>query len=214
MRNRVAIAVAPWALFALSACGDGSAPPAPGTYRIRTLSDRGNASLGIRGALAAVRVEYRGPREWVEIVLETQEGGRPVASDILLREPFGAFELDTTGSSTTLRSSRTFTQRSLDLSITIRGIEETLLDGRNALAVVRSAPPGADGFSRVLSKLIRVATMGGSSASSEWFHAASLERSSDPPPDSEATLLWESRTDPGAGTTPIVSKLLLRFVPE
>lgn len=106
-------------------------PPA-GTYRFVTLEP----PPGQLGLIAWFRVEYRGPKPWLEIVLENRVDGEVVGTELLLRRPYGIDDLaaDPSGSTTSVDSTP-FTHPIQTCSLLLSDLPETL-DGKTTFSMV------------------------------------------------------------------------------
>lgn len=70
---------------------DSSLPPV-GSYRISNLDSmrREDPLTRASGKVAIFQVDYQGPREWAEVVVEHWRGSERLGTDVIMRMKFGS----------------------------------------------------------------------------------------------------------------------------
>ncbi|MBL8769405.1 MAG: hypothetical protein JNL94_18680, partial [Planctomycetes bacterium] len=113
-------------------------PPPTGTYRFVTLDRQYGQPIAVSpsGLVAWFRIDYRGPKSWLEIVIENRIDDALVGTEVLLRRQFGIDDFVKSDDASWSVVREPFTKTGQMLSLTLVDLPEVLRDGRTTLATV------------------------------------------------------------------------------
>lgn len=199
-------------------------PPA-GSFRITDVDEgiAGGELLATPGGkIAIVEVDYQGPKEWVEVVVENWEGPTLVSTETLMRMKFGSDKTTPIEGGISRSVGPAFLRQRQIYSIWLDELPEMLTDGRNAMGKVVVGDPAEPNVASSHSALIDVRVYGQSrDFGTEWRPDLPFSpRDGRVLLDSQPVVIWQKSaySDKDAGREPpypdgaTVSRMLLRWV--
>lgn len=195
--------------------------PPLGSYRIRSSGQeiRGNSTLlNPRGEVVTFDVDYQGPREFAEIVLENWDGPKLLSTESIARYKFGSATVTMDGPAYVHGEGAAFLQTSQRFTVWLDSLPESYPDGRNALARVCVWDPADLTVARTRKSLNHVVALEDRPRNQSSEPRPNL---SETIPDSDSTLVWQrnlfDRDYVGGGRPPYpegatVSRMLFRLV--
>lgn len=194
--------------------------PAAGTYRIQDATPimKPDTLIAAFGQIAVFQVDYQGPREWAEIVVENWEGPILASTEILSRMKFGSAVRERHEWGINYTTGPAFSHERDQFSVCLMTLPEREEQGPNTFALVKVVDVERPKEASIFRAVIDVAANRPHGTSTQ--ENLNFVRGVRELPDSESTLLWSKRTkfeDAVAMEPPFESgfaesRVLFRFV--
>ena len=203
-------------------------PPPVDTFRIAAIqasNEPGALFENPGGRVCNIVLDYQGPKELIELIIENWDGKELISTSTVLKQPYGCKELVKRGNTVFGETHAAFSHTRERYSIWLEELPEEFPDGRNALAHVVYGDPSIPNSVWHAKELVDVIAFGesrgnGSTTQFDWI------LSSDEPKEMRDTaeiVLWHKSSfpsgavdtdDPPYGDGVCASRLILRFVKE